>query len=677
MSKLPVNPFGENIVGEPRRIEAPVTGLNDDALEKLTNAFEVLTESSLPRVNRQAPRAPLVTSMEPGYGKSHLLGRLFRKLEHRATLIYVRPFQDPSSRWRSLLDRMVMELGYPDRADAVACGPGELSQLDVFARHVLAFLLVPLVERNEIKARDKAKTIAYLKEQPNEVFQNPQRVDWLKKNFQTLLGRLGPVLQQLGVHLHGGGTAWLKILLAYACEPASSLLRNACLDWIKYQPLEEEEAKQLSLRRAELPDFDLPHDQRNDKCSERIFDLLKLASFYRPFVLCFDQTELYENLPDLAKVLGQLIRNLGTVGENVLIVVTANKQVWESKISANFEHADKHFIAPPIFMQGINRVQAQELASNRLRTWRVNDNEIQAFLDANWLDKLFEMKREMSARGFINEGFQRWEGGTEPRPPADLTEVYRTYRAKLLHAPKSLMYDAGVLQWVFQEVFEGEAGLKIERFKSTKGYLSLRWVRDGMRVYFGFEEGDHFKRWEAILNEAKRYYSHDQRNHITSRSAFFRVHGQKLIPGQNWKIRPEFEAARHALATFHLDQKEVASLYAAHDLYADVAQGNQPFTKEETRRFLVKELHGWIGRIISGSRPTVLAHDEPKKLPPELIDTLRSLVSTNPYLSLNMLQKKLAERGLEADREQIFKTVEMIPEIKVFSTPTNAVFKWN
>jgi hypothetical protein len=81
-----------------------------------------------------------VTSVAAGYGKSYLLGRLFRKLEHRATLIYVRPFQDPSSCWRSLLDRLVMELEYPDRADAVACAPGELSQLDVFARHVLAFL---------------------------------------------------------------------------------------------------------------------------------------------------------------------------------------------------------------------------------------------------------------------------------------------------------------------------------------------------------------------------------------------------------------------------------------------------------------------------------------------------------------------------------------------------------
>jgi hypothetical protein len=74
MPELPVNPFDEDIVAEPRRIETPVTGLNDHALEKLTRAFEFLTEGLLPRVKRRLPHAMLVTSAAAGYGKSHLLG---------------------------------------------------------------------------------------------------------------------------------------------------------------------------------------------------------------------------------------------------------------------------------------------------------------------------------------------------------------------------------------------------------------------------------------------------------------------------------------------------------------------------------------------------------------------------------------------------------------------------
>jgi hypothetical protein len=482
-------------------------------------------------------------------------------------------------------------------------------------------------------------------------------------------------LKAFGVYLHGGN-AWLKILSTYAREPASILLRKACLDWIKYQPLEEEEARRIGLKAADLPEVDLPYEQRNQECCKRILDLLKLAAFYRPFVLCFDQTELYENSSDLAQAFGKVILQLRDDGENLLIVITANQFVWDNKIFKNFQDGPKRRIEQPsISLEGINRRQAQELASNRLHAWKVDENDIQSFLDARWLDHLFEATPQISPSDFINECAHRWDSRPEALPSPDLSKVYQTYRAKLLHAPKSLMYDAGVLHWVFQTVFNGESGLMIERFKSNKGYLCLRWIQDGTCVYFGFEESDHFKRWEAILNEAKRYHSHDQHNRVSSRSVFFRVPCQKPIPGQNWKIRAEF-AASHVLAIIHLDQNEVTSLYAAHDLYADVVQGNQPFTKEETLRFLAKELHGWIARVVSGSRSPIKLNGEPKPPSQELIEALRSIVSTSPFLSLNLLQEKLLECGFTAEREQIFKATEMIPEIKVFSTHTNAVFKW-
>ena len=112
---------------------------------------------------------------------------------------------------------------------------------------------------------------------------------------------------------------------------------------------------------------------------------------------------------------------------------------------------------------------------------------------------------------------------------------------------------------------------------------------------------------------------------------------QKPIPGQNWRIRAEFEATSHVLVIFHLDQNEVASLYAAHDLYADVVQGNQPFDKEETLRFLAKELHGWIERV-TGSSPVPPIVQPIESPSPELIEALRILVSTFSFLSLDMVQ---------------------------------------
>jgi hypothetical protein len=55
--------------------------------------------------------------MEPSRtAPSHLLGRLFKELDDRATLIYLRPFEDPQKCWHSILLQTVQELERTDNA---------------------------------------------------------------------------------------------------------------------------------------------------------------------------------------------------------------------------------------------------------------------------------------------------------------------------------------------------------------------------------------------------------------------------------------------------------------------------------------------------------------------------------------------------------------------------------
>jgi hypothetical protein len=96
-AELEVNPFEDDVVTEPRRISFSVEGLNDKPLEQLIARFRELTEGELPRWQIAAQKAQLVVSPDRGYGKSHLLGRLFKRLGEEATLIYLRPFQDPQT----------------------------------------------------------------------------------------------------------------------------------------------------------------------------------------------------------------------------------------------------------------------------------------------------------------------------------------------------------------------------------------------------------------------------------------------------------------------------------------------------------------------------------------------------------------------------------------------------
>ena len=113
LSDLPANPFEDNVVFEPRDAEQSVHGLNDGPLQTLLRQFARLENEPLPRRRPVRLKAQLVTSAEPGYGKSHLIGRLFAALQPRATLVYLPPFQDAGSSWRSILLRIVQELHRP------------------------------------------------------------------------------------------------------------------------------------------------------------------------------------------------------------------------------------------------------------------------------------------------------------------------------------------------------------------------------------------------------------------------------------------------------------------------------------------------------------------------------------------------------------------------------------
>ncbi|MGH8527714.1 MAG: hypothetical protein ACREXY_26910, partial [Gammaproteobacteria bacterium] len=81
-------------------------------------------------------------------------------------------------------------------------------------------------------------------------------------------------------------------------------LRNACLDWLKGESIDEEDAKPMGLKAADSPRSDMTPGQLNDLCMNRILDLCRLAGFYRPFVLCFDHTDNYGKDPQLARCLG-------------------------------------------------------------------------------------------------------------------------------------------------------------------------------------------------------------------------------------------------------------------------------------------------------------------------------------------------------------------------------------
>src|SRR6516165_2459109 len=122
-ASMEVNPFEDDVVREPREVSFSVKGLNDSPLDVLLSKFSALEGGGgQPRTRpAQAVKAQLVISPDRGYGKSHLLGRLFTKLGRRGTKVYLRPFQDPYKAWHSILLLTVQELNRPE--DEMADAP--------------------------------------------------------------------------------------------------------------------------------------------------------------------------------------------------------------------------------------------------------------------------------------------------------------------------------------------------------------------------------------------------------------------------------------------------------------------------------------------------------------------------------------------------------------------------
>ena len=312
-AELEVNPFEDDVVTEPRRISFSVEGLNDQPLKQLIGRFRSLTAGELPRKQIAAHRAQLVVSPDRGYGKSHLLGRLFNRLGEEATLIYLRPFQDPQRIWSSILQATIQELERPNQ-DGSEAG----SQLEAFSKGVLAHVAADHMADGGVKDYSRIQdAVEYLRAHPLKVLgQAPGSkalIDWIKSRLHdpTLLQKLAKLLKKRGVDLIGRETAWLKVLTGYAFSEADSLERDAALKWLRGDPLEVEELNILKLVVADNEGRpDSTAHEINDLCFRRLKGLCVLSSYYRPFVFCFDQTEFYGSDRALVNALGSGVESI-------------------------------------------------------------------------------------------------------------------------------------------------------------------------------------------------------------------------------------------------------------------------------------------------------------------------------------------------------------------------------
>lgn len=682
---MDINPFESVIVSEPRRIEAPVPGLNDAPLESLTRQLEKLSAPGFPRAVKLAG-AQFVQSPAPGYGKSHLIGRLFKRLRGSATLIYLRPYTNASTCWKSILLKTVQELEFPESAEAEFCGANESNQLEALVHGILVNVAINGIEQGIIRVKEKQATVKYFRSVDlRQLRSNRKWVGWVFEKRVQLAALMEAQMKRRGIFLNASPISWLSVLIHYAYRPKDYELRQACLDWLRGGSIDDEEAASIGILPADRPVHDLAMDQLNCAARDRIVDFCGLSGFFRPFVFCFDQTENYGSNPGLAESLGLVVEGLVAECVNQMTVVTANQHPWHNAVQVHWQEAHKdRLLRPTLELGGLNRDQARALLKIRLEGWQPPAGRMDDMLEGGWLDDLFRQAREIGVRHFLLECSRRWqEAATAPRrePPKpvrqpDIGDLYRSYVNKLKTQPKRMVFDPDALYWLVHEV-GCRKGVATRKFKSMKGYLVARWDVDRRKVHFGFEAGHHFRRWQAIQKETARYHEADP----SSKSVFFRTPELRTVPGAGWKIAPEMAAAKAKyLHIIILSRDDMAGLYAAYDLCMDAVEGDIPVEPDAVVGFVREHLKPFWERVLEPApekwdrgrqRPDP---PEPQEGPPSgLIKKIRDIVKREKFMSVADLMARLSPPVSE---EELHRARACISEIQVHASPSMTVLQW-
>lgn len=591
-----IDPFADDIVSDPRRVEYSVPGLNEDAVNQVIAGADALCSAERPRIQVRSPKALLVLSPRAGFGKSHLIGRLFRRLSGRATLVNARPFQDPDTCWKSILMRMVQELNFPDLHGNANDEADPATQLELLAHGVLSQVVVDyLTARN-----GKAKTI--------ETLNRPAgRLTWLKRNptwRKAMHDHIGNAQWMGGVHQRlarrgfkpdANLETWLRVLYGYTYRDDWNL-RQSCLDWIQGDPVDDEAAGAIGIRPADRVRVDQTAGELNELAKSRVLDLCRLAGFFRPFLICFDQTETYGKSGELARALATMVTDLTDEACNQLTLITANVDPWEKRLRDHWEEASRDRLAKPyLVLKGIDREQGVALAEHRMHLLDTPAERIDRFWgDHRWLDAFFDKAEGgISVRMFLHVCSRRWSGddaaSAEPgsRPGEPLPVLFKRYVDAISAEPRRLVYDRDTLYWLVHELAAGVEGVTVDKVKAGSREPQPRWRHGDKELVFGFESGSHWKRWRNIALNALK--SDGPQNRIL---VYPRTPELRRIPKPTWKAaKPDIERARRArLLILELDKHQLVRLYAAQELYADALQGDIVRDPPEVADFLRREL---------------------------------------------------------------------------------------
>ena len=689
-----INPFEDTVVREPREVSFSVSGLYDAPLNRLLTKFAALDTGRLPRSHPiRADKAQLVVSPDRGYGKSHLLGRLFTELGRRATKVYLRPFQDPYKAWHSILQLTIQELSRPE--DETTDAP---TQLKSMAIGILAHIVADFAEEGVPGYPDINQAVPRIRELASatlSVAETPRWIGWLSKLYSesTPINRLSSLLSKRHIDLQGREKAWLKILAACAFDDSGGERRSTALKWLRAEPLEAEEIALLRLDQADNEGRgDSSAQEINALSFRRLQALCQLASYYRPFVFCFDQTEFYASDPQLIKTLGNCFDQLYVDLPNHLTVVTANQENWVTDILPHMAAPQQQRLSAEIRLEGINIRGARELIEQRMKECAVASDRIARFFAGDWLGQVFTSMPELGVRALLmraEERFRTLAPGDAPTSQT-LAELFQLEVNGVRSKKAQQAYNQDCLMWFAKDVGQAIKGVRVGR-TSGRRYFSFEWDWPDRCIYFAFEGGDHWRRWQAIADEAVAMAQ--ARGDRAFLGYVFRTPDLAKVPRKSWAVakRALDEADKQGFHIVELTLDQVCELHAARELYSNALQGNIAYSGPETLAWLQTYFQPFLNdiafaltaverqKVNPDTQPAAAATGQQVQPAPssELDDKklglVLDIVREQRIVDISVVLNRLGNKTL---RDPLLRSVEMHPNLRAHPGPRTIFLQW-
>lgn len=678
-----MSPFDTNVVAEPREAEKPVPGVNDNAFLTVLDAFDTVEVPSDTAWPPARPKAQLLVSPDRGYGKSHLIGRLFQALRYRSNFVYLRPFEEANRPWHSILVTTMHELARPPGGGVASeRNPAELT---IFMTHVLAHLTADVLDSGRVPDLTDASEVATkLREDPLRLRTNAgipyDLLSWLPQVLEHFMPIWMEQIAERGIDLDGRDHGWLVAAMVLASRSPDPARKQAVLRWIRGEILDGAEEAAGGFRPGDLdarPEDDPAAVNRVSK--RRLQHLCRLATLHQPFVFCFDQTEYYAGDEYLARTLGDVVEALHAEFPRQLTIVTTNSDHWRTAILPHLAPPHRDRFSFPIALRGLKPDQARVLIGNRLTRFAASQDMRARFEEDSWWNQLFGGLPERSPREVLMRAAEYWRELQQVDGPvgeaADFQTCMEQYARDYLTKPSLVRYNEDALIWAITRV-AGQYGDSSGAIAGDCRYFRHFWRHGEEVIGFCLERSDNARRWSGIVREAKALRG--RARPLNVRCVALRSGEQEALPKSTWNaVAEEWKLAEEAGFRIEiLDRELMLALLCGREMYSDAVQGNlEGWTPKAVLAEMHEALTPWIDRIWSAAPPPRQANDSGfapgLEAAGELRRDLVQLVRDRRRLPLEEAQDLL-----RADADWICASVEGDPHIRMLPDGESMVLQW-